>query len=252
MKKYFLFAIALLTFVSCGNTKTEEALEGGDFGMEITNQHEEDENKIIIENPIYERVAETPAFPLQLTPLKQGEELAVLHTNYGDITLRFFPEEAPLAVENYLTHMKNGLYDGLIFHRVMPGFMIQGGSPDGTSASNFHYSIAGEFRSNGFAQNNIRHVPGVLSMARTGDPNSASVQFFIMHGASPGLDGDYAAFGMVISGLEVVDQIVRGPRNINAPDPSQRELLITPAVIRSITADTRGVNYPEPVTIPSR
>ena len=125
----------------------------------------------------------------------------------GDkITLELYPDKAPITVENFLSLVQKGFYDGLIFHRVIPGFMIQGGDPEGTGMGGSGKEIRGEFASNGF-ENPIRHTRGVISMARASDPNSASSQFFIMHADAPHLDGHYAAFGRVIEGLETVDKI---------------------------------------------
>ena len=127
---------------------------------------------------------------------KKDSKKAVIKTNRGDMTFVLLDEAAPKAVENFITHAKNGYYDGLIFHRVIPGFMIQGGDPAGTGAGGPDYCIKGEFSQNGF-ENNLAHTPGVLSMARTMFPDSAGSQFFIMHKAAPHLDGAYAAFGKV-------------------------------------------------------
>ena len=118
-----------------------------------------------------------------------------------------YPETAPQSVGNFIALANSGFYDGLIFHRVIPGFMIQGGDPQGTGMGGPGYTIKGEFARNGFKQNNLRHTRGVLSMARTMMPNSAGSQFFIMHADAPHLDGQYAAFGRVVSGMEVVDEI---------------------------------------------
>ena len=121
-----------------------------------------------------------------------------------------YPEKAPNTVNNFLSLVNKGFYDGIIFHRVIAGFMIQGGCPNGTGTGGPGYSIKGEFTSNGF-KNDLKHTEGVLSMARTMDPNSASSQIFIMHETSPHLDGQYAAFGKVVSGMEVVDEIASIP-----------------------------------------
>jgi len=122
------------------------------------------------------------------------------------ITAELYPDVAPATVKNFVSLIEKGYYDGLIFHRVIPGFMIQGGCPDGTGMGGPGYCIDGEFTSNGF-KNDLSHEPGVLSMARAMDPNSAGSQFFIMHETSPHLDGQYAAFGKVTSGMDVVDKI---------------------------------------------
>lgn len=122
------------------------------------------------------------------------------------IRLELYPETAPITVENFLDLIKKGFYNGLTFHRIISGFMIQGGDPDGNGMGGPGYSIKGEFKSNG-VDNPLKHEKGVISMARSMDPNSAGSQFFIMHEAAPHLDGQYAAFGKVIEGLDVVDEI---------------------------------------------
>ena len=127
--------------------------------------------------------------------------------NGGVITAELYPEFAPNTVANFVNLVESGFYDGLIFHRVIPGFMIQGGDPQGTGMGGPGYSIKGEFARNGFRQNTLRHRRGVLSMARSMMPNSAGSQFFIMHADAPHLDGDYAAFGKVTDGMDVVDRI---------------------------------------------
>ncbi len=126
--------------------------------------------------------------------------------DYGDIELELDEKSAPITVENFVKLVNKGFYDGLIFHRVIKGFMIQGGCPNGTGMGGPGYSIKGEFKANG-VDNPIKHTRGVISMARAMDPNSAGSQFFIMHKDAPHLDGQYAAFGKVISGIEVVDKI---------------------------------------------
>ena len=125
------------------------------------------------------------------------------------MTGELYPEKAPNTVNNFISLANKGYYDGLIFHRVIPGFMIQGGCPDGTGMGGPDYCIRGEFAANGFEKNNLRHTLGVLSMARTMMPDSAGSQFFIMHQDAPHLDGQYAAFGKVTDGLDVVDAIAR-------------------------------------------
>ncbi|MBR2651212.1 MAG: peptidylprolyl isomerase [Clostridia bacterium] len=129
----------------------------------------------------------------------------------GKIELELYPEYAPETVKNFETLVKEGFYDGLTFHRVIPGFMIQGGDPLGTGFGGSEKKIKGEFRSNGFKKNTLKHERGVISMARSFMPDSASSQFFIMHADAPHLDGDYAAFGKVISGMDVVDEIAAVP-----------------------------------------
>ena len=149
-----------------------------------------------------------------------------------------YPEKAPNTVNNFIALANGGFYDGLTFHRVIPGFMIQGGCPDGTGMGGPGYSIKGEFTGNGF-QNNLVHDRGVLSMARTMAPDSAGSQFFVMVEKAPHLDGQYAAFGKVIEGMEVADAIVSAKRDWN-DKPRQ------PQRMKKVTVDTFGVDYPEP------
>lgn len=142
---------------------------------------------------------------------KGGEEVnkpkvEISVKNYGKMQFELDPSQAPITVENFLNLAKSGFYDGLTFHRIIKGFMIQGGDPLGTGYGGSDNNIKGEFASNG-VENNITHDRGVISMARSMDPNSASSQFFIMHQASPYLDGEYAAFGHILSGIEIVDKI---------------------------------------------
>jgi len=136
--------------------------------------------------------------------------ITITMQNGKEIKIELYPEMAPKTCENFIKLAKEGFYDGLIFHRVIPGFMIQGGDPDGTGAGGPGYTIPGEFSANGF-NNPLKHTRGVISMARTMDPNSAGSQFFIMHEDAPHLDGQYAAFGKVISGMDVVDEIAETP-----------------------------------------
>ena len=149
-----------------------------------------------------------------------------------------FPEIAPESVNNFVTLINQKFYDGLIFHRVISGFMIQGGDPLGQGYGGPGYSIKGEFRMNGF-ENPLKHTEGVLSMARSQDPNSAGSQFFIMHKDSPFLDGQYAAFGKLIEGMEVVNAIA-------SVDTDYNDKPLKPQRMKTVTVDTFGVEYPEP------
>ena len=164
--------------------------------------------------------------------------IVTIETNQGVIKVELYPETAPNTVNNFISLVKKGFYDGTIFHRVIPGFMIQGGDPEGTGMGGPGYSIRGEFAQNGFP-NDLKHTPGVLSMARSMHPDSAGSQFFLMHKTSPHLDGAYAAFGKVIEGLDVVDKIAE-----TATDYSDRPL--EDQVMKTVTVDTFGVDYPEP------
>jgi len=158
--------------------------------------------------------------------------------NGGIIKAELYPKIAPNTAHNFMSLVKNGFYDGLIFHRVIPGFMIQGGCPSGKGTGDPGYSIRGEFDVNGF-KNDLSHEPGVLSMARSDNLDSAGSQFFIMHEASPHLNGKYAAFGKVIEGQDVVNAIANTPRNsADKPNADQK--------MKRVTVDTCGVDYPAP------
>ena len=149
-----------------------------------------------------------------------------------------YPEIAPNTVNNFISLIKKGFYDGVIFHRVINGFMLQGGDPDGNGTGGPDYSIKGEFSSNGF-KNDLKHEPGVLSMARTMMPNSAGSQFFIMHKTSPHLDGEYAAFGKVTDGMDVVEKIATVETDFRDKPLKDQKMV-------KVTVDTFGVDYPEP------
>ena len=163
--------------------------------------------------------------------------IVTIEMENGDIIkAELYPEVAPNTVANFVNLIQKAFYDGLIFHRVIPGFMIQGGDPQGTGMGGPGYSIKGEFARNGFKQNTLKHTRGVLSMARSMMPNSAGSQFFIMHANAPHLDGDYAAFGIVLEGMDVVDQIASTPTGFqDRPVQDQR--------IKRMTVDTDGVEY---------
>ena len=158
--------------------------------------------------------------------------------NGDTMKAELYPEIAPNTVNNFISLVKSGFYNGLIFHRVINGFMIQGGCPDGNGMGGPGYSIKGEFSQNGF-ENNLKHTEGILSMARSMMPDSAGSQFFIMHKTSPHLDGAYAAFGKVIEGQDIVNKIAE-----TRTDYGDRPL--EDQVLKSVTVDTFGVDYPEP------
>jgi peptidyl-prolyl cis-trans isomerase B (cyclophilin B) len=169
--------------------------------------------------------------PLVTITMESGEEILV----------ELFPDIAPNTVANFISLVEDQFYDGLIFHRVIPGFMIQGGDPDGSGQGGPGYSIEGEFSANGF-ENPLKHERGVLSMARTNDPNSAGSQFFIMVDQSANLDGQYAAFGRVVEGIDAVDAVVNAERDFrDKPVEEQR--------MKTVTVDTKGHDYPEPEMI---
>ena len=173
--------------------------------------------------------------------MAQNPVVTIEMENGGKITAELYPDVAPNTVNNFISLIKRGFYDGLIFHRVIPGFMVQGGCPQGSGMGGPGYSIKGEFSSNGVS-NKLAHDRGVLSMARAMHPNSAGSQFFIMVAKAPHLDGEYAAFGQVTAGMEAVDEIVSAKRDpMDRPREEQR--------MKSVTVNTFGVDYPAPETV---
>ena len=171
--------------------------------------------------------------------MSQNYPIVTFTMENGDvIKAELYPDIAPISVNNFISLINQNFYDGLIFHRVISGFMIQGGDPEGTGCGGPGYSIKGEFSANG-VENNLEHTEGVLSMARSMAPDSAGSQFFIMHKNAPHLDGSYAAFGKVIEGMDVVNKIAE-----TATDYSDRPL--EEQKLKSVTVDTFGVTYPEP------
>lgn len=162
--------------------------------------------------------------------------------DYGKVEIELYKDKAPNTVNNFISLINNKFYDGLTFHRIIKDFMIQGGDPNGTGTGGPGYSINGEFTSNKFEGNDIKHEPGVISMARSQDKNSGGSQFFIMTSENKGLDGQYAAFGKVISGMDIVYEISK-------VETDSKDKPIVPVVIESIAADTKGVDYPQPVKV---
>ena len=168
----------------------------------------------------------------------QNPVITIEMMNGDVIKAELYPEIAPITVNNFLSLVNKGFYNGLTFHRVIKGFMIQGGCPNGTGTGGPGYHIKGEFANNG-VKNELSHTPGVLSMARAMAPNSAGSQFFIMHETSTYLDGQYAGFGQVIEGMDVVNKIAETPTDWN-------DKPMEPQVMESVVVDTFGVDYPEP------
>ena len=170
--------------------------------------------------------------------MKNNPVVTMEMENGGVMKVELYPETAPNTVANFISLVEKGFYNGTIFHRVIPGFMIQGGDPEGTGMGGPGYRIKGEFTANRF-QNDLKHTKGVISMARSGHPDSAGSQFFIMVDDAPHLDGQYASFGKVIEGIEVADQIVSVATNYSdRPLEEQR--------MRSVTVETFGETYPQP------
>lgn len=168
----------------------------------------------------------------------KNPEITITMENGDTIKAELYPEIAPNTVNNFLSLIKKGFYDGLIFHRVINGFMLQGGCPEGSGMGDPGYSIKGEFSQNGFS-NAFKHTAGVLSMARSMAPDSAGSQFFIMHKDAPHLDGSYAAFGKVTEGMDIVNKIAEVRTDYNDRPMKEQK-------IKSITAETFGEEYPEP------
>lgn len=162
--------------------------------------------------------------------------------DYGTVTLELYPEKAPNTVNNFVTLANSGFYDGLTFHRIIEGFMIQGGDPEGTGIGGPGYSIPGEFAENGYEKNDLVHTKGVISMARSQSPDSAGSQFFIMSADSPHLDEKYAAFGQVTSGIEIIEAIEKVATG-------SQDRPIEPVVIESVTVDTQGETVPEVIKV---
>lgn len=176
--------------------------------------------------------------------MAQNPIVTITMENGGVIKAELYPETAPESVRNFISLIQKEFYDGIIFHRVIEGFMIQGGDPEGTGSGGPGYSIKGEFSSNGFA-NDLKHTAGVLSMARTMIPDSAGSQFFIMHKDAPHLDGEYAAFGKVTEGMDVVNAIATTKTDwSDRPKEEQK--------IKSMAVETFGVDYPEPTKLAER
>lgn len=170
--------------------------------------------------------------------MAQNPVVTITMENGDVMKAELYPEIAPNTVNNFISLIKKNFYDGLIFHRVIKGFMLQGGDPEGTGMGGPGYDIKGEFSSNGFA-NDLKHTEGVLSMARSMMPDSAGSQFFIMHKNAPHLDGDYAAFGKVIEGMDIVNKIAEVDTDWN-DRPKENQ------VMKTVTVETFGVDYPEP------
>ena len=169
--------------------------------------------------------------------MNKNPEVTIEMENGNVIKAELYPDVAPNTVNNFISLIKQGFYDGLIFHRVIPRFVIQGGCPKGTGAGGPGYSIKGEFSNNGHP-NPVKHEAGVLSMARTAQPDSAGSQFFIMADKAPHLDGEYAAFGKVTDGLDIVDAIVNTPRSFGDKPKKEQKM-------KKVSVETFGVDYPE-------
>lgn len=177
--------------------------------------------------------------------IKNKPIVTIQMENEGIIKIELYPSKAPETVRNFISLINKGFYDGLTFHRTIPGFMIQGGDPEGTGMGGPGYSIKGEFSENGF-ENNIPHVRGIISMARSMMPDSAGSQFFIVTDDSEFLNGKYAAFGSVIEGMEIADEIVKSRVITRSPYGEGKDRPVEPPVMKKVTVETFGVQYEEP------
>ena len=252
-----LFAVVLTagTLAGCGSSKKADdtKAETTDEKSEDKASSDEDTKDVNVaseeeaEEAGFSDGTDTDGATVENTVLDTSQELTGIHhadisiRDYGDIKVELDADTAPITVTNFVKLAQEGFYDGLIFHRVISGFMIQGGCPDGTGMGGPGYSIKGEFAQNGVT-NDLAHDAGVLSMARAMHPDSAGSQFFIMHKKAPHLDGAYAAFGKITEGMDVVNKIAE-----TATDYSDRPL--EKQVMKKVTVETFGEEYPEPETV---
>lgn len=239
-KRYLVFLIFALVLVltACRSAPSVGIIGGADGPTSIIIGSNQDNNS----HSETEKSSEEDI-------LVQNPQVTIEMENGEKIIIELYPDKAENTVNNFIALANDGFYDDLIFHRVIPGFMIQGGDPQGTGMGGPGYTIKGEFANNGHIENDILHERGVISMARKGNPynpesayNTAGSQFFIMVEDAPHLDGDYAAFGKVIEGMDVVDAIV-------SVETDRNDKPLDPQRIKTITVDTFGVEYPEPITI---
>ena len=292
---YMVSIILVFSLVACDSSKKESNTSGEEANtsfsskeeetvepivsgenIEIIEENNEVENTEIVEN--VEKVEIDGKDPNRYKNVEKNPVVTMEMENGKKVTIELYPQIAPTTVENFISLINKNFYDGVIFHRVMPGFMAQGGDPLGNGTGGPGYTITGEFSENGFEQNNLKHEVGVISMARATDPNSAGSQFFIVtdENAYPSLDNKYAAFGKVLEGMDTVYEIVNSPVNFSTNDlndiymdllsgkdldNTQIALLqayqagevfdrpINPPVIKTMTVDTFGVNYAEPEKI---
>ncbi|AWB43591.1 peptidylprolyl isomerase [Paenibacillus sp. CAA11] len=234
-----LSLLLVLVLVSgCGNNNTSSKnAQNNKSASEGSNQAK---NNSAVSDPSKASDNTSDAEPVR----SEKDPIVTIEMENGKtIKVELYPDVAPNTVNNFISLVKKGFYDGLTFHRVVPGFMIQGGDPDGNGGGGPGYSIPGEFTTNGF-KNDLSHTRGVISMARAQDPNSAGSQFFIMVADADSLNGQYAAFGKVVEGMKTVDEIVSVPTN--------GELAKNPPVMKKVTVDTKGTEYKEPTKTESK
>lgn len=234
MLKKISLLMALLTLTGMLVTGCSPKTTGEDAPQEESAT----ESEIETETNTEEQNTELTGIP---DPEKAHPVVSMSIQDFGEIQLELYPEVAPNTVNNFISLVDSGFYDGLTFHRVINGFMIQGGDPDGKGTGGPGYSIAGEFSDNGF-ENNLKHAPGVISMARSNNPDSAGSQFFIMHKSSPHLDGAYAAFGQVTEGLDIIDKIAKVKTGM--ADKPQNDV-----IMQSVTVELNGYEVSDPIII---
>jgi len=240
MKKLILlFAAMFFVFAAIGCTSPATSDNAEQSGQQQKQNSSNSTGQQSSTNPDQQK----PAEPASNTNNSENPVVTIEMEDGQKISVELYPSVAPNTVRNFISLVKKGFYDGLTFHRVVPGFMIQGGDPNGNGSGGPGYNIKGEFNSNGFS-NNVKHERGIISMARTSMPDSAGSQFFIMVADNSGLDGQYAAFGKVQSGMDEVDKIVSVP---NSGPPNNKAL--NPPKIKKVTIDTFGVEYDDPIKV---
>lgn len=237
-------SIMIIGILAGCQTKDNNAEENEPAETEANNNEPEDTEEEV-ETELEAEEPELEDYVIDYEETDAVPEVTIEMEDGGTILVELYPNVAPNAVNNFISLAEGGFYDGVIFHRVIPGFMIQGGDPDGTGTGGPGYNIPGEFSSNGI-KNELIHERGVLSMARSGHPDSAGSQFFIMHENSPHLDGDYAGFGKAVEGLDVVDEIV-SVETIGGSDQSIQDTPVEDQVIKKMTVDLKGYEAEEPV-----
>ena len=263
MKKSILvicLMVALsVVFVGCADKQLSSEAQGTQTST-TTQNNSGDDNEMKETNPNEAAIAKAKAEANKYAEVENNPIVTMNIKDMGTIKIELFPKTAPESVENFISLINSGFYNGLTFHRTIPGFMAQGGCPLGTGTGGPDYGVIGEFSANGF-ENNVSHKRGILSMARSNDMNSAGSQFFIVTTDSEFLDGQYAAFGQVLEGMEIADQIVNTEVHLREADIMNIQITtmeeymevmgkldkpVNPPVIESISVDTFGVTYDEP------
>lgn len=253
MKRFItilLAAMLLLAAVGCSTTFANSTGTGTEFTSETDKEPAAPGNELTETEPAKESAApasEEPKNTEEEPTVNNNPIVTITMQDGGVMKLELYPDVAPNTVKNFISLANSGFYDGLTFHRIYAGFMIQGGDPDGNGGGDPGYSIKGEFKANG-VNNTLSHKRGVISMARAQNPDSAGSQFFIMHADGDFLDGQYAAFGMLIEGFDTLDALAATPTTYN-PYTGEKSVPLEPVVMESVRVDTFGVEYGEPEKI---